>query len=164
MAEARYEITVDAQDTDGDVILAGSNSAQVYVGEVTFAQIELNYTFGELDIAVILPGDDFIASIEIEGIELDNNEEIAVVHGPGFFIEQLAGGSSTYLPGTSSMKMFSIETVGNNTDELQSWFDGLSNPRTGSLVVNNLAGSESYRWNMFEMLPLFYEVSPENQT
>jgi hypothetical protein len=113
---------------------------------------------------VIWPGDDFIATVEIEGIPLDNNEGIAVVHGLGLFIDRLAGSSSTYLPGTSSTKLFSIETGGNNAAELQSWFDGPPDPRSGSLIVNNLAGFESYRWNIFERSPLIYQVNSTGQT
>jgi hypothetical protein len=164
LAEARYEITVDAFDDEDELILTGVNFANVFVGEVTYAQIALSFTSGELDIAVILPGEDLIANLEISGVVLDDSEEITVVLGPGIFIERLLGGSGTYIPGPASMKVFSIETSGNNVVTLQSWFDGLQEPRSGSLIVNDLTGSESYRWNMFEMTPQFYQVGSVDQT
>lgn len=164
LAEARYEITVDALDAAGDIILTGANKAHVYVGETTYAQVELNYIFGDLDIAIILPGDDFIARMEIDGIQLDNSSGITVVHGPGIYIDRVPAGSSAFLPGPSSTKVFSVETSGNNAAALQSWFDGLPNPRSGSLIVDDLAGNENYRWNMYDMFPLFYEVSSTAKT
>ncbi len=164
LAEARYEIAVDALDDDGDVILTGFNHAYVYIGEVTYAQIELNYTFGHLDIALTLPGQDRLATLDIEGIKLDGSEPIRVVHGPGIFIERLNGGLFAYAPGLASMKVFSIETGGDNATTLQSWFDGVPTKLSASLIVKDLAGKESYRWNILELSPLFYEKGADSQT
>ena len=163
LAEARYEILIEAFDADGDAILAGNNFAQVYVGEVTYAQIELDYTFGELDIAVVLPGDDFVVDIEIEGIPLNDEDEVTVVHGPGIYISRV-GVPSSYLPGPSSTKVFSIETGGDNAETLKFWFDEEPDLRSAILNINTIAGDLRYQWIMFDMSPKFYKEGTDDQT
>jgi hypothetical protein len=164
LAEATYSILVEALDSDGNVIMRGSDTADVFVGEVTFLRIELEHTAGYLEIEVTLPGRDTVALLEIGDISFDNAVPISVVHGPGLFIERLFGGLGTYTPGLASMKVFSIETTGVNAQNLQAWFDQPGEGRTGVLIVTDLQRNVAYRWIMTNMTPRRYQTDANGET
>lgn len=164
LEEARYDIAVEAEDSEGDIIFVGSDHADVYIGEVTYVQIILEHTYGNMDIDVIPPQHDYECTLELEGIAFDENIPIKVINGPGILIERLIGGPGTYTPGTASMKVFSIETSGSNADSLKLWADEFDRPRSASLIIKNLYGDETYRWNLLELVPLHYETDSDNYT
>jgi hypothetical protein len=164
LEEGRYDIAVEARDAAGTVIFTGSDSADVFIGEVSFVQITLQHTAGYLDIEILLASRDSEALIEIEGIALDPTIPVDIVHGPGIFIERLVAGTDSYLPGAESMKVFSIETSGANSDQLKAWFDGPVLKKNASIIVTDTAANETYRWNIYEMSPRRYQDNPDGTT
>lgn len=163
LEEARYEIAAAAADGEGTTIFTGRNHADVYVGEVAYVEIQLEYVFGNLDIALLFPEQDDLCTLELEGIVLDT-DPIKVINGPTILIERLVGGRIAYTPGSSSMRTFSIETSGENAANLKLWTDNFDRTRNGSLIVYDLAGTEAYRWNMYELAPLRYETDSDGNT
>lgn len=47
---------------------------------------------------------------------------------------------------------------------LKSWFDGSRELKAGSIIINNLAGSETNRWNFYEYGPDRYEAGADGRT
>ena len=164
LEEARYDISVAAEDSEEEIIFIGADHADVYIGEVTYVQIVLEHTHGNLDIDVIAPQHDYECTFELEGIAFDESTPIKVINGPGILIDRLIGGPGAYIPGSASMKVFSIETSGSNASSLKGWADEFDRTRSGSLLVKNLQGEETYRWNLYEIVPLHYEKDSEDQT
>ena len=118
---AEYVVDVDAHDTAEEVILAGSGEADVYVGEIAYLRIELDYIFGYLDVEVTFPGLDRLCELEISGVALDPTVPITVVNSPGIIIERALGGAYTYIPGPASVRTFSVVTGGTIAVTLAWW-------------------------------------------
>lgn len=95
-----------------------------------------------------------LVDLEIEGVF--QGEKVVMTGGPGFQIERIPGfdsqGRPRDSPGVNQEFPLIFEYAGGQADELQAFHD--SNPaerRAASVIVKNLADTEVFRWNIFEL-------------
>ncbi len=104
-----------------------------------------------------------IAGIVFEGLAV-------IVHGPGYLVERIEGYSGSRhndQPGQVSEMPIIFDYQGVSESSLALWYENCHNcpnileeVRDISLIVNNMQGDESFRWNFLQMYPS--EISSGN--
>jgi hypothetical protein len=101
---------------------------------------------------------DNTATIEISGVGLPF--EAVIVSGPGLEVQRIPGfdslGRPLDSPGLNAEMPFVFEYVGPEAAALQTYRDEYlvnGDARSMSLIIDDLAGNEVFRWNLFEFAP-----------
>jgi len=111
-------------------------------------------------------------NLEMNGIVL--NEKVVITSTIGFETERISipmgldnNGNQRYREEAGlSMEfpiVFETATTGDIAN-LKTWFDGDRHPISLSIVIRNLAGEETNRWNCFEYVPDKYEPGTDGRT
>ena len=116
---------------------------------------------------------DNTVTLEIEGVTL--TQRVVIVSSVGTETERIStyhgittSGDTTYIenPGLTQEYPLIFETT-NETDmqAVKAWFDS-SNPtkRTSSIIIKDLAGSETGRWILYDYIPDGYTTGTDSRT
>lgn len=147
---------------NGDLTVSGTISGNIDISQVT-GLLGGGYTIQIPDVL------NNTATLEIAGI---NTMEAVVVSGPGYDIERIEGfdglGRPADLPGFANEHAFIFEAGGQDAVDLIDYVDGYAVGTYAlkdiSMIVDNLAGSEVFRWNAFNFEPVSYEPGSDGRT
>lgn len=149
----------------GNLQVGGNISGEFEIDSIHVSKITgllgENYT---LNFPSIL---DNLVTLLIDGITL--NDKVVMISGPGIEIERIIGFHDPEhhndQPGLSMEFPIIFETSGDDAQTLISWFD-TPDPdlHNASVVIKNLAGTETGRWNMIDGKPAGYEPGNDGRT
>jgi len=149
----------------GNLQVGGNISGEFEIDSIHVSKITgllgENYT---LNFPSIL---DNLVTLLIDGITL--NDKVVMISGPGIEIERIIGFHDPEhhndQPGLSMEFPIIFETSGDDAQTLISWFD-TPDPdlHNASVVIKNLAGAETGRWNMTDGKPAGYESGNDGRT
>ncbi len=155
---------------DGDLTVKGTISGKVALDSINVKKIVgllgQNYTMIFPDIL------NNYVTLEIGGVNI--TEKVIMVSSLGFETERIStpttvdgNGKQRYKEEAGlSMEFPIVFETANATDiaNLKSWFDGDKHAISLSIVIKNLAGNETGRYNCFEYVPDKYEAGIDGRT
>ena len=162
----------EALEVDGNAKVTGDLTVD---GTINLDSIHVSQITGVLGTGFTLAFPEVIdnlATLEISGVAV--TDPVVVINGPGYDTERIEGftetGQHDDMPGLSMEHPFMFEAGGTDAVNIQFYFDTyLANPeseprRPMSLIVQDLGGSESFRWNLYEFAPVSYEPAADGRT
>lgn len=155
---------------DGDLDVKGTLS-----GELSIDSIHVSKIVGLLGQNYTMMFPDILNNyVNIESAGIVFNEKVIMISSLGFETERISipfgvdgNGNQRYREEAGlSMEFPIVFETGDVTNiaNLKNWFDGNKYPQAFSIIIKNLAGNETGRWNCFEYVPDKYEPGTDGRT
>jgi hypothetical protein len=162
-------------EVNGNAVVNGNLDVKgTLSGELSIDSIHVSKIVGLLGQNYTMMFPDILnnyVNIEFDGIVF--NEKVIMVSSLGFETERISiptsiiNGKQRYKEEAGLSMEFPIAfETGNATDiaKLKSWFDGDKHATNLSIIIKNLAGNETGRYNCFEYVPDKYEAGIDGRT
>jgi len=163
-------------EVDGNLLVNGDIDVEgIITGEVEIDSVHVSQITGLLGQGYTMMLPDIINNyVEMEISTVNLTEKVVMVSGVGHETERIttprgisSGGDTMYWEAAGpSMELPIVFETGNATDvsNLKYWFDTEPTPKTGAIIIRDLSGWETDRWNFYEYIPDSYEPGNDGRT